>query len=682
MNKKIFGYITIAYLFSVALRFLLYFLAKSNPEFLYHSHIIPLWTADAGLYGHYAKELLLGHSVPMNNETMAGYLIYWIVKITHLNIDTVMFVLPAFLASLIVVPIILTMAEFGMAKVGFLASLAGAIGMNYYFRTHMGYTDTDMLNFVLFFTILYFMIALAKRQNILFGILAAVTMLLFMQWYHSAKALVFGSWLFYTIYLLVFERKNVSALLGALLMALVFIPLPLGYRFALVFIAGVVLWIAIKRFVIDYKIVLALFLVALLGASYVGYKRHMLDRAFAYFNKTGEYVLQDKSHQQIEITGTLKTVAEARGITLSQLVTYSSGSWIIFILGLLGIGLLIFKERRAILLLLSLGIGLLSIKTGVRFTTFAVPVIAIGFIYLFYFLSQKIQKAILAKTVFYIPSLLLLLFYINIMNRYNHMLSPFFIHDQVAAIDKNLNRADKGYILTWWDYGWPLWYYTNKRTIIDNGKHHYDNYIVAKTLFSFDQNFVANFDRFFVETYDRIYPWAVLPYVLHRWSFSDLIRGLREGTITLPKKRNEIYYYFDDKILDKLPVIENFSIIKGEKKRGFVWIDRLRVLNTSKGVLAGSGVQINLKNGELIAKQGRDRIGTIYIHDGKHITNIFRYRRNGYDIIVYKLRYIIGAYQYINSFFFQAFFFNNLDKKLYKTEHYDKAAKIFHLIGR
>ena len=679
MRKSVFIYIVLAYFFALISRFLLFFLAKTHPEFMYNSHVIALWTADAGLYGSYAKQLLSGQHLVLNSETAPGFLIYWVVRLTHLDIETVMFTLPAFLASLIVVPIILILNEFKKPKAGFWAALAASIGMNYYFRTHMGYTDTDILNFVFFFFILWALIALVVRGVVWYGVVAAIFGALFMLWYHSAKPLLFGLWAFFVLYLLIFNRKNVPALLGGVLLLIPLLPISFGIQVAAIMVFGVIFWILQRQWQIDYRYLLGLFLVVTIAGGVYGYKHGALDRAMHYIHKAQEYQFKDKSHRKIELSTTLKTVAEARAITPNQLFTYSAGNVVIFFLGVMGLLLLTWRKKEAILLWLPLIIGILSVKAGVRFTTFAVPVLSIGFVYLFYELSLKVRHSLLSKGVFYLPALGLVLYYLYILNAYNHMLSPFFKRGELADIHKQLNTHSKGYIITWWDYGWPLWYYTNKRTLIDNGKHQYDNYIVAKTLFAFDQGFVARFDRFFVESYDRIYPWAVLPYVLKKYDFAALMRQLYDGTAQLPPKKNEIYYYFDDKILEKLPVIESFSRLKGEKPKGFVWVDRLRLLDGRRGILQGSSVSIDLRRGELRAKGDRDKIGTLYLHNGQKITNALRYRRDDYSVIVYKNRYIIGLYRYINSFFPQAFFFNNLDRNLFETLAYDKDAKIFHL---
>ncbi len=677
--KKVVIYIVVAYFFSLFFRFFLYFLALKNPDFIYSNHIIALWTADAGLYGHYAKELLAGGSISLKNDAFLGYLIYWIVKFSGLHIDTVLFLLPAFLASLIVVPIVLIGYELGIVRVGFWSALAASVGMNYYFRTHLGYTDTDILNFVLFFSILYSYVALARRRDILFAFIAALLSLFFLYWYHSAKPLVFGLWGFFVLYLMLFDRKNTPALLGALVVVVTFLPFAWWLVGGVALLLTVLFWFLLQKFTVDARYLLGLFLLGAIAGGWYGYSHQVYKRALDYLAKRQSYVLEDKSHQKVELEATLKTVAEAKGITFAQLVTYGSGGVILFILGTVGLLLLTWRKKEARLLLIGYLIALASLKAGVRFTTFGVPVIVFGAIYLFYELSLRFKR--FAPFIFYIPTLFVVAYYINIMDKYNHMLSPFFKKGEVAAIDRYLHTKEKGYILTWWDYGWPLRYYTNKRTLIDNGKHHYDNYIIAKTLFAYDQNFVANFDRFFVEQFDRIYPWAVLPYVIKKMPLQEILQKALDNKLPLPPKKNAIYYYFDDRILTRLPVIEKFSYMKGEKKRGVVWVTKLIHYDPKKALLQGQGVTIDLKRGVLMTKNAKDAIGALYVHNGEKIVDSLRFRRNNYAVIVYK-NYIIGAYRYINSFFFQAFFFNNLDRRLFKSVVYNKNAKIFQLIGR
>jgi len=61
--------------------------------------------------------------------------------------------------------------------------------------------------------------------------------------------------------------------------------------------------------------------------------------------------------------------------------------------------------------------------------------------------------------------------------------------------------SNKDYTLSWWDYGYPIWYYSETNTLIDGGKHQNDNYIISKIMLSDSPELMANFSRLAVERY-------------------------------------------------------------------------------------------------------------------------------------------------------------------------------------
>ncbi len=50
----------------------------------------------------------------------------------------------------------------------------------------------------------------------------------------------------------------------------------------------------------------------------------------------------------------------------------------------------------------------------------------------------------------------------------------------MVKLDKMSDAKD--YTLAWWDYGYPIWFYSNTNTIIDGGKHQNDNFIISKIM--------------------------------------------------------------------------------------------------------------------------------------------------------------------------------------------------------
>ena len=188
--SKLLVYISIAYFFGLLIRFILWYQVSSIESFWIDGIPLPIYSADAGLYGYYAKQLLAGVHYPFTSEYMPGYLIYGVVTLFHLNIDWVMFLLPAFLASLVVIPIVLMGYTYHNAKLGFYAALIGVIGINFYTRSHVGYMDTDTLNlFFPYMAVASAMMAL-QRRSVIWIISFIVSLAGFYLWYHSSLIII------------------------------------------------------------------------------------------------------------------------------------------------------------------------------------------------------------------------------------------------------------------------------------------------------------------------------------------------------------------------------------------------------------------------------------------------------------------------------------------------------------
>jgi hypothetical protein len=100
-------------------------------------------------------------------------------------------------------------------------------------------------------------------------------------------------------------------------------------------------------------------------------------------------------------------------------------------------------------------------------------------------LKYKFYKPFLASA-----SVVLVLFFGYKVYEYSAKQTPVFTQSDLKVLEQLEDK--KPFVLAWWDYGWPLWYYTNAATIIDNGKHGEDSYLISYLLNSKEQSFVAN----------------------------------------------------------------------------------------------------------------------------------------------------------------------------------------------
>jgi dolichyl-diphosphooligosaccharide--protein glycosyltransferase/undecaprenyl-diphosphooligosaccharide--protein glycosyltransferase len=130
-------------------------------------------------------------------------------KVLPFSFETVILYIPAFLGSLLVIPLVLIGYSLKQSYLGFLAALLGSIVWSYYNRTMTGYYDSDMLNIVLPMLVLWGLIHSILTQKDRYLILLVIFMILSQLWYPKNislnSAMVFMS----VIYLVIKDRDNI-----------------------------------------------------------------------------------------------------------------------------------------------------------------------------------------------------------------------------------------------------------------------------------------------------------------------------------------------------------------------------------------------------------------------------------------------------------------------------------------
>lgn len=691
--KRVMFYIILAYLFSVAVRLFLYYEVSGIENYFYGDHIIPLWTTDSGLYGYYAKQLLSGAFYPFVSEYVPGYVLYWFVNITGLDIDTVVFFSPAFLASLIVIPIILIAYHYRLAFLGFYAAIIGSVMTSYYYRTHLGYYDTDLLN--AFFPLLgiYFLIRLVDTEKLVYGVLASLTLILFNLWYHSSLAIIIGIIGIYCVYVILFKRKTAVFYQSLFLLAVGLFPWVIIYKLVLVFVL-ISLFSGISKYrPIDVKYYLMLLLVGMVAFSFLVDIHQYYERAIDYIDKSGAIeVLSDQ--ESVKFKSDLDSVIEAKGISLSEIMHRVSGAVPFFIIAFLGyIGLLI--RYRSMLLTLPLALlTFIAMQAGLRFTMYGVMLFSFSLVvstfFVFHFLltrwgefSESISKMV--SNVFLI---VVIAFALNTVINYNRSsIAPILFNttDDIKVLNAFKERFKKDdFILTWWDYGWPLWYYLNSRnTLIDNGKHQQDNFIVSKILLSDSDFFVRNASQFFVEKYYEGREKGfhrVMDYFIKTYSM-DYLNTLKNEKVDLPKSKREVYILLHSYMLTTLGTIESFSNINTYtgKVRESDYLDMgylFERYDMNQEVLKTSKFGINKQKGIILSDKGNMKFKKLSIIENNKIVFEKNYLApNGSYVVIYNGKVLLMKENIYNSFLVQSLVFKN-----YKKEMFEKVAETDHFI--
>jgi len=194
-NKKTTILILLAFAFSIAVRFIWVEHFSNEEQFKFNGEFM-INTNDGYYYAEGARDILAGVTESSNDlsplDSATSVLTAFIVKVLPFSFETVIFYMPAFFASLLVIPIILIAREFDRLEVGFIAALMASITWSYYNRTMVGYYDTDFLTIVFPTILLWSLIWAIKTNADKYLLIAALDVIAYRWWYPQSYALEFA----------------------------------------------------------------------------------------------------------------------------------------------------------------------------------------------------------------------------------------------------------------------------------------------------------------------------------------------------------------------------------------------------------------------------------------------------------------------------------------------------------
>ena len=243
-----------------------------------------------------------------------------------------------------------------------------------------------------------------------------------------------------------------------------------------------------------------------------------------------------------------------------------------------------------ILTLPLLVLGLASSELGIRFAMYANSVLTISYLFLLVFIYDLFKHKVHKVFSLFFPVLLTLvllnLVYKNIIYFNTKVAVPVFVPQQLQILDILKQKSKpEDYIVTWWDYGWPLWYYTGMKTLIDNGKHHQDNYVVSKIFMSDSQAQANHAIHLFYETYN---PKGISPAfnkVISKYKDSDKVFEKLKTEDLVKKKKMDKYIFIPFQMLNTLYTIYTFSnldINTGKQYQKNIYFERTTIKESIK----------------------------------------------------------------------------------------------------
>ncbi|WP_457743603.1 STT3 domain-containing protein [Sulfurimonas sp.] len=688
----VYFYMIFAYAFSLACRYIWVFQFSGYAPFYWDGQLM-INTNDGYYFATAVKDMLTG-SNPDNQliqtaiDTYPGtvYSVYYLAKILPFSLDTIILYIPAFVSSLIVIPIILIMRLYKLTFVGFLAALLASITWSFYNRTMIGYFDTDMYALVFPVFILYFVMKFVQDDKLLTILIASIITSFYVVFYPQGYAAITAIFVAFILYGIAFIKDKKQFYLSLVFMSIALIKIMLLIKLALL----IVFFFIVKQNLIrGEKTPLYIAIVSIVAFIFTGDGYALIISKIGWYTKTGEV------NGVLHFYDVAQTIREAGKIPFETFANRISGSVFSFIIALAGYILLTFRKKEFLLFLPLVGIGFFAYIGGLRFTVYAIPAMAIGAVYLFYFIFDKLIAKDITKYIA-LGLITVALLYPNIRHIVAYKVPTVFNKEEVQVLNKLKSiSSPKDYTLTWWDYGYPIWYYSDTNTLIDGGKHHSDNYIISKILTTDSQTLAANLARVSVETYVKKHlaytPVANSIFEKDKKALdvNDVLDEMSLSDYKLPKKTRDIYLYLPNRMLNIFPtvtVFSNLDLNTGEKgPNPFFFVSRNFRQNGDK-ISLGRGVSFLQKSGEIVLGSKKIKIKHFSVvwydkHKKLHKQDeIGDY--NSHLNLIYMKNYntiLVLDDKMYNSLFIQLFVFENYDKSLFEPVIMNPLVKVYKL---
>lgn len=699
-------YITIAYLFSIAVRMIWVYQFSGYDSALWNGELM-ISTNDGYYFAEGARDILAGfhqaNDLSPTNEPIS-YLTALFATILPFSFETIILYMPAFLGSLLVIPIILIGRALNQTFMGFIAGVLGGIVWSYYNRTMTGYYDTDMLTIVLPTFVLWSMILALRTNQDRYLIITTLSVILYSWWYAGSYSLNFAFIAMTLVYSFFFHKKEIYPykliifLIIAMLPLVVYIKLPLALALYYLFL---------KTTYLDSKQNIYI----LLGAAFtlllvLGGLSPILYQLKGYILR--EAVVNEGS--SLEFYSVLKTVREAGTIPFEIFANRISGAIFIFLFSIVGYILLLKRYKSMLLSLPMVGLGFLAYGipglidgAGLRFTVYAVPPMALGFGYAVLLLSEQLAKLFREKVALYATYAFALLFlaialYPNIIHVIGYKVPTVFSKDEVRTLDKLKEIASReDYVVTWWDYGYPLRFYSDVKTLVDGGKHTGDvNFPASFALTSPSHIASANMARLAVEytesAYEQNRTGNYISMMMEDYNYTDpnqLLADIHKDDFPLPAKTRDIFFYLPERMINIYTTVKLFSVNNlktGEPLSNpfFHYTSNFK----QEGALLhlGGGITLDGKSGNITINGqtlpinefitvGYDQTGKL--HKSSQKVN------SGSPLYVVYLRtyqkFLVMDTETYNSAYVQMYLFENYDKNLFELVITSPWVKIYKL---
>jgi len=355
-----------------------------------------------------------------------------------------------------------------------------------------------------------------------------------------------------------------------------------------------------------------------------------------------------------------------------------------------------------------LGLGFIALRSGLRFTIYAVPIMGLGFGFFVWEFAKFVSKNYKEEVRPFIPpiaALIALIFalYPAVQHIQNYKVTPVFDAKEVELLDDLKGIADReDYVLTWWDYGYPIRYYSDVKTLVDGGKHMgNDDYPVSFAILR-PQVESANMARLEVEYTERQFSerfnskFHQMMKDYNQTDINNFISTLKNPNFDLPKKTRDVYFYFPLRLQDIYTVLMPFSyrnLATGADLKYPYYSHSIRYNQTAAGIelymTTGERMLFNMKTINIYMNNGQTQtfnVNTNYMtkYDANGNLNVQEevVDPNGRFSVILMAdygRFVIVDQEALQATYVQLFILEKYDETLFEPVVRSPYAKIYRL---
>jgi dolichyl-diphosphooligosaccharide--protein glycosyltransferase len=389
----------------------------------------------------------------------------------------------ALLPALVSIPIALWAFYLGAPLAAVIAPILATLAPAFYHRTRLGFFDTDWAT--LFFPLLIsWLLAVwiqphLKHRDPGNGIQAGdryrrvipaglIFLTLFSLPWHNSIGLNFIAVLGLSAILAV--MRGLSKERSRVIQTLIALALTVAAGWLGAALALLILWVrerypAIFNHRIAYRLSLILLLILLVSIVVIEFQSYILNVLQSYLGE-----IFGELEAALVFPAFAPSVRETQVVNLNLTLEGMAFNSLFAILGLLGTMLVVRKKPGMLLQLPLLLLGLGAVRTGVRFTIFATPVMLLGLtVPVEWYAAKASEKISWLKNW---KALLLFMAFMLVARQtlaYTRLPIETVLQQAHAAAIKDLAKvADPdGLIWTWWDYGYATQHFSGLKTFAD-----------------------------------------------------------------------------------------------------------------------------------------------------------------------------------------------------------------------